>query len=240
MDTARGAAPYLAIESLAAYGARALVTTRAAGSLALSGSEGVGPTLERWQALRAALGVAGPDSRFATSMQVHGTRVLVHRPGWTGWLRSDDADGHIAPERGTGLGVTIADCVPVFLAHRSGAVALVHAGWRGTAGGIVGVAVEILRAGGLEPAELRVHLGPAICGRCYEVGPDVYAQLTGHRPPAPTAVDLRALLAAQARAAGVRDIDTSPWCTRCNNDVFFSHRAGDAGRQVAAIARAEG
>jgi YfiH family protein len=233
-------APYLRIEDLEACGARALVTTRAAGSLALSGTDEVGATLDRWQALRVELGVAGPGSRFATSMQIHGASIIVHRPGWTGWLRVDGADGHVAPEPGTGLGVTVADCVPVFLAHPSGAVALVHAGWRGTAGGILTGAVHILRELGFPPADLHVHLGPAICGDCYEVGPDVYAQLTGDRPAGPRTVDLRGVLADQARSGGVGHIETSPWCTRCHNDLFFSHRAGDAGRQVAAITAAVG
>ncbi|MDB4886168.1 MAG: Multi-copper polyphenol oxidoreductase, laccase, partial [Gemmatimonadetes bacterium] len=76
---------------------------------------------------------------------------------------------------------------------------------------------------------------PAICGRCYEVSPDVYGQLTGRSVTAPTTVDLRALIADHARAAGVRAITVSPFCTRCDNDRFFSHRAGDAGRQLGVV-----
>jgi len=77
-----------------------------------------------------------------------------------------------------------------------------------------------------------VHTGPAICGKCYEVSGDVYAQLTGTNPGVPRTVDLRALIADQARARGVVHITTSSSCTRCDNDRFFSHRAGDAGRQL--------
>jgi polyphenol oxidase len=142
------------------------------------------------------------------------------------------ADGHLSVPRGTAMAVTVADCVPIFLAHPSGAIALLHSGWRGTAARILAHAVDALAHRGVPAHELRAHLGPAICGRCYEVSPDVYAALTGTSVPAPTTVDLRALLADHARALGVRRISVSPFCTRCDNDRFFSHRAGDSGRQL--------
>jgi hypothetical protein len=138
-------------------------------------------------------------------------------------------------DRGTALGVTIADCVPVFIAHPSGAVAALHSGWRGTAARIIERGIEALGHRGLPASELRVHLGPGICGKCYEVSGDVYAQLTGTNPGRPTTVDLRALIADHARAAGVGHISVSGSCTRCNNDRFYSHRAGDAGRQLGVI-----
>jgi copper oxidase (laccase) domain-containing protein len=131
--------------------------------------------------------------------------------------------------------VTVADCVPVFIAHPSGAVALLHSGWRGTAGRIVERGIETLIHRGVPASELRLHTGPAICGACYEVSAEVYAQLTGRDPGKPTTVDLRALIAVHARAMGVTHITTSPLCTRCNNDRFYSHRAGDAGRQLGVI-----
>jgi len=226
---------YTEIEDFRSIGVRAVVTTRAAGDFALTGAAPVGEVLERWEALRTALGAAGPGSRFATAVQVHGVRVLHHGAGWSGWLRADGADAHFAPEAGVGMGVTIADCVPIFLAHPSRAVAVVHAGWRGTAAGILRAALAAFQSSGMSVSDIRMHLGPAICGRCYEVGPDVYAQLTGDRPNAPRPVDLRSILADQARAAGLRSMTISPSCTRCNNDVYFSHRAGDAERQVGVI-----
>ena len=75
---------------------------------------------------------------------------------------------------------------------------------------------------------------------CYQVGPDVFEQLTGWQTVRSRHVDLRALLAEQANEAGVRHLSASPHCTRCDNDRFFSHRAGDAGRQVAVIVSAVG
>jgi YfiH family protein len=202
--------------------------------LSTASDEPVSVVLGRWQHLREALLGAG---RFATAHQVHGTTVLTHHPGWSGWLRGDAADGHVAPARGTGLAVTVADCVPVLMAHPSGTVAAVHAGWRGTAAGILGAALTALGSVGCDIHDVHIHFGPAICGTCYEVSPDVYGQLTGRAVDRPTTVDLRLVLADQARRAGVpaSGLTTNAYCTRCDNDRFFSHRAGDPGRQVAAI-----
>lgn len=226
---------YEPIDDFADLGIRAFVTRRAAGTFSVAGEDPVGSVMARWRDLREALGVDGLGGRFATAGQVHGARVLTHHPGWAGWLRTEGADGHFSRSRGTAFGVSVADCVPALLAHPSGAAAVVHAGWRGTAARILIVAIELFEAHGLTASELRIHLGPAICGECYEVGPDVFEQLTGRSTSAPATVDLRALLAEQARAAGVRRIATSRWCTQCDNSLFYSHRAGDAGRQVAAL-----
>ncbi len=220
------------IDVFTSFGVRAYVTTRAFGSLSTQGDEPVSDVIGRWDALR--LGVLRAP-RFATGRQVHGTRVVMHDGSWSGWLRVDDADGHYAPDRGTGLAVTVADCVPVLIAHPSGAVAAIHAGWRGTAAGIMRKALTVMAEDGLALSELRVHLGPAICGPCYEVSPEVYGQLTGKSVERPTTVDLRGLLAGQACAAGVRAVTISDECSRCDDDRFFSHCGGDAGRQAAAI-----
>lgn len=225
------------VELFAPFGIHAFTTTRAAGTFGVNGDEPVREVMGRWDALRAQLAPAGP--RLATARQVHGTRVVVHPVGWEGWLRIDGADGHLSVKRGTAMAVSVADCVPVFIGHASGAVALLHSGWRGTAGRIVEHAVEALAQRMVPAAELRVHLGPAICGRCYEVSPDVFAQLTGRTVDRPTTVDLRSLIADHLHGAGVRHVETSPWCTRCHNDRFYSHRAGDGGRQVGVIVAEE-
>ena len=219
-----------AVPDVDAFGVHAFTTTRASGSFGVLTNEPVREVLGRWDRLRTELRARGP--RFATATQVHGAEILVHHPVWEGWLRGTEADGHLAVERGTALVVTVADCVPVFLTHPSGAIALLHSGWRGTAGRIVERAIAAMMHRGFPAAELRVHTGPAICGKCYEVSGDVYAKLTGQDPGRPTTIDLRGLIADQARAAGVRHITTSPSCTRCDNDRYFSHRAGDAGRQL--------
>ncbi len=225
-------ARYAAIDAFHDWGIRALLTTRAAGTFATASDEPAASVLGRWDALMSHLFVEATGVRLATARQVHGANVLVHEQGWRGWLRGPDADGHVAPERGTALAVSVADCVPVFVAHPAGATALLHSGWRGTEANILARAVQLLGERRLAASELRIVLGPAICGACYEVSPDVYARITGHRVPAPRTVDLRQVISDQAHALGVRDVRADPRCTRCDNEQFFSHRAGDAGRQV--------
>ncbi len=218
------------ISEWAEFGIRAFTTTRTTGSFGIHTDEPVCDVMGRWSELQRELRSGGP--RLAVASQVHGTRVLVHHDGWEGWLRAGDADGHLVLGRGTALAVTVADCVPVFLAHPSGAIALLHSGWRGTAGRIVERGIEALARRGIPASEVRLYTGPAICGRCYEVSAEVYAQLTGNTVAGPTAVDLRALIVGHARAMGVKHISMSSSCTRCDNARFFSHRAGDAGRQL--------
>lgn len=216
-------------------GVRAFTTTREAGTFSLASGEPEEDVLGRWADLERE--IAGEASAVVLARQVHGTKILEHGGGMRGWVRTGEGDGHLTSERGLALAVSIADCVPVFMAHPSGTIALLHSGWKGTAAGFVTRATAAFSMLGKPPSELRVHFGPAICGRCYEVGADVREQLTGHPATRPGQVDLRSLLAEQASAAGVRQISMSPWCTRHDNERFFSHRAGDAGRQVAVMVR---
>lgn len=209
----------------------AFTTTRAFGTFGVNGDEPVNQVMGRWQRLQEALGV----DRLATARQVHGAEVIEHGLGWSGWLRGPAADGHVAFAPGTAMAVSVADCVPVFVVHPRGAAALLHSGWRGTEAGITQHAIACLAAAGFPASELTVAFGPSICGRCYEVSPDVHARLTGRTVEQPTPVDLRAIIAAHARAAGVRRIVECESCTRHHNDRFFSHRAGDSGRQIGVL-----
>ena len=221
------------IDDFQDLGIDAFTTTRDTGSFGTATEEPVAEVMGRWESLHRYVAQTAP--RFATARQVHGKRVLSHVACWNGWLRGDAADGHMSTTRGIGLAVTVADCVPVFIAHPSGATALLHAGWRGTAAGILGVALRELRIAGLDLTELRVHLGPSICGSCYEVSPTVYQTLTGRTVDVPTPVDLRRLLADHAHTEGVRQISISPFCTLCHQGRFFSHRGGDPGRPLGVL-----
>src|ERR1019366_1177751 len=149
------------IDDFAPFGVLAFTTTRAAGDFGLGDAEPPSAVLERWRSLHLELRDVAP--RLVSARQVHGTRILEHGDGWEGWLRADGADGHATRASGVACAVTVADCVPVFIAHPLGAVALFHAGWRGTAARIVAKGIERLVEFGLDPADLKVHLGPAIC-----------------------------------------------------------------------------
>lgn len=214
-------------------GVTAFTTTRAYGDMSLADAPKLKANTARWERLRKAIEPAAPG--LASALQVHGSKIAEYTDPWTGWTRGDGVDAHLLQVHATAAAVTVADCVPVFIAHPSGDVGIVHAGWRGTAARFVERVIARFVAFGAASADLHVHLGPAICGRCYEVGPDVYQQLTGWETARHRHVDLRALLSEQSKAAGVRWVTASAYCTRCDNDRFYSHRAGDAGRQISVI-----
>ncbi len=221
------------IRDFEGWGITAFTTTRAAGTFSLLSDEPARDVMARWSGLQDELSPF--TKRLAVVRQVHGSRVVVHTGGWDGWLRGGEADGQIAAEKGIALATGVADCVPVFIAHPSGVVALLHSGWRGTVAGITASAIASLEGQGYKASDLAIHLGPAICGRCYEVSAEVRSQLTGEAANRPGHVDLRSLIAGHAAAAGVTQIRVSEFCTKCDNDRFHSHRAGDAGRQIGVI-----
>lgn len=188
--------------------------------------------LDGWGRLRAATGLP----RAVHARQVHEAAVRWHDAGPPGLQVADPCDGHATDRPGILLAVSLADCVPVFVVdpHRRG-IAVLHAGWRGAVAGVLerGVAVLGERLGSA-PEELHLHLGPSICGRCYEVGPEVFRALGVEAPETPTPLDLRAALADRAVDAGVpgEAVSVSRLCTLCGDAGLFSHRGGDAGRHV--------
>ena len=214
-------------------GLTAFTTTRDSGTYSLNSPEASSTAFERWVDLGAALASLSP--RLAFAHQVHGAVVVTHLPTWHGLLRLPLGDGHLALAGATAMAVTLADCVPVFIGHPSGVAGVLHSGWRGTAAGITASAIALLQQAHIPAAELSVHCGPAICGDCYEVSPGVFSILTGRSVAKPTPVDLRALIADSARAAGAGHVTVSTSCTRCQNHRFYSHRCGDEGRQVGVI-----
>ncbi len=233
MTAAAGQVPRVEVAELAAFGVRAFTTTRDAGTFSMSGADPVGEVMSRWTGLQNELATLA--RRTVIGRQVHGSSIITHRGGWEGLLRTGEADGHVAAERGIALTVSVADCVPIFIAHQSGVVGILHSGWRGTVARIIDGGLGAFGRLGIPPDELRIHLGPAICGRCYEVSAEVRAELTGQPVNRPGNVDIRSLIAEHAREAGVSDLSVSAECTRCDNDRFFSHRAGDTGRQLGVI-----
>jgi hypothetical protein len=226
-----GTVPWLAVDDFAEWGIVAGTTTRAAGTFGTHGDEPAHVVLGRWQALIDEAARRGVTA-VASTHQVHGDTIHEHGPGWRGWLRAEAGDGHLWFRRGLGAAVSVADCVPVFLAHPSGAAAVLHSGWKGTAAGITERAIARFRDAGLAPADCRLHLGPSISGPCYEVSPEVHAAVTGRAVSQPTPVDLRGVIADRARGLGVTAITISAWCTRTDHTVLFSHRGGDGGRQL--------
>jgi YfiH family protein len=161
----------------------------------------------------AQLDVAVDDLAF--NRQVHST--AVHRA--SAGARGREGDGLWTDERRVPLLAFAADCVPIAVARAGGerGLAVLHAGWRGLADGIVAAGVEAL--GGAAAAVV----GPAIGPCCYEVGPEVSdrfdADLTSGR-----LLDLWSATERALRRAGVAAVERVDLCTRCNPDLFFSHR----------------
>jgi purine-nucleoside/S-methyl-5'-thioadenosine phosphorylase / adenosine deaminase len=226
------------------FGLLAGITERGGGtppfSLALKSPEENAETiLERLRALRA--DVRPAFTAFQMAHQVHGTRVAWHDAVAPGFHLLDDTDGHATRQPGLLLAVSVADCVPIYLAANDGsAIALLHAGWRGVAAGMLEAGLAALRErAGVTAGDVVIHCGVAICGGCYEVGPEVIRAVEGRAAAGPEHLDLRAALARRARAAGVREVTVSPFCTSCDGARFFSHRAsrGDGGRQLAYLGR---
>lgn len=139
-----------------------------------------------------------------------------------------------------------ADCVPIIVADpKLKVICVIHAGWRGTAGGIATAAVKLLtQVANSKPSDLIAAIGPAIGSCCYPTGDDVVAKLCQtvsdgqelivHKDGKPHP-DLQAFNALQLLEAGVAKIDVCSFCTCCRKDLFYSHRRdnGQTGRQGA-------
>lgn len=205
--------------------------------LGLFGDQPVGAVMGRWSRIRSALSM--PTA--VHSRQVHGAELRHHREAPApGLVVMDGYDAHVTGIPGVLLSVSIADCVPVFLLdERRRAVGLAHSGWRGTAAGILERTIAEMTQDGGSAADLHVHMGPAICGRCYEVGPEVHTAVLPDRAPpnTPAPIDLRSALAERAARCGVPpdNVSISAHCTRCGPGGFFSHRGGSAARQMGII-----
>ena len=207
-------------------------------SLGLATEEPVGQVMGRWRAFLHAMKPAFQAVQAA--QQVHSGRVAWHEQVGPGMHLAEPCDGHATAQRGLLLAVTIADCIPVYLAAGPRMFALLHAGWRGIAAGVLERGVSLLaERAGVPPERMALHLGVGICGGCYEVGPEVVKALEGRRVRRPTQLDLRDVLVERAARLGLGEISRSPHCTSCNRDVFFTHRgsAGRDGRMVAYLGR---
>jgi YfiH family protein len=221
-------------------GGRVLFTERVHGNMSsVTGRDAENATRSR-ERLREGIGVR----RLVRGRQVHG--AVVRRAG-------DEipdeaapaavADGHATSRHGVGAMVLAADCLPVALGRAprraggstdllaGGAVAMLHAGWRGLLAGVLEEGVRALDALGAEGETVAiVGRGARVC--CYEVGEEVHAAFAGaHRQGG--RIDLAALARDRLLVAGVAEVRVLDACTICD-PRFFSHRREGvhAGRQA--------
>ncbi|ABB56378.1 peptidoglycan editing factor PgeF [Synechococcus elongatus] len=197
-----------------------------------------------------------PQASVHRVKQVHGNKVLPATIAPHSASPLSEADGLYSEAAGQSLWVCSADCTPALVADlKQGSVAAVHAGWRGTAAGVLRIAVQQLLAQGSQPEDLRVALGPAIAGEVYQVEPQVALQtlqslapeltdpqafLTGSTPavlPDSAAdrlrLDVRQVNRHQLLQLGLSDaqISIAPHCTFQDEAHFFSYRRSNQ-RQV--------
>ena len=221
---------------------------------------GTSPEPGRWKLAASAIGVE--PGRLFRPKQVHGRSVAVVSrncaPHPFSCGRRPEADAVITNDPSCALAVQVADCVPILIGDpRTGAVAAVHAGWRGAAAGVVRAALEALGAQyGSRPRDLVAALGPSIGPCCYHVGPELADAFlaAGHAASSVERwferesdgrrrLDLWTATGDQLREAGVptTGIHAVRLCTAHDTARFFSYRAEGPGTgRMAAVIKARG
>jgi YfiH family protein len=179
--------------------------------------------------------------RLAMIRQVHGSRVLRHHAvdqvsGSAPLEELQEADGQATASQGIAPIVLTADCLPVAVAG-AGAVAMLHAGWRGLAEGVIHEGVRAVRELGDGREPLTAAIGPGAGACCYEAGDDVHERFAAYGASARRGrnLDLKAIARAQLSNEGVQTIHDAGLCTICAPPtLFFSHRRdrGVTGRQA--------
>lgn len=227
---------------------------------------------------RVAAGIGVPVTRLQRMHQVHGcaasavqsavqspeapasseAAAAAHHTASSVIAADPEADALVTDARDVALVVRVADCVPLLMADpKTGAVAAVHAGWRGTAAGIAGVAVRRLQEEyGADPADLVAAIGPSIGACCYQVGPEVRETFlaSGHAPASVDAwfspdpddaerlrLDSWGANRDQLIAAGLRPdrVHVAQLCTMTHLAHFYSYRSEgkSTGRLLGVIRR---
>jgi len=198
-----------------------------------------------YSAIAACFDVRASDVRRVR--QVHGRDVAIVRPGAVTTVV--DADAVVSVDSSSVASVRVADCVPILLADRHGrAVAAVHAGWRGTAAGVVEAAIEALDQVGVPASDVIAAIGPSIGPCCYQVDAavrDVFltrdatseAWFTTDADPGRWRLDLWRANRSQLKSCGVDTIESAAACTADGLSHWYSFRkeGNRAGRMVAAI-----
>lgn len=147
-----------------------------------------------------------------------------------------NTDALILTDKRIGIFLNYADCTPIILYDKIKNVgAVIHGGWRGTAEKISAKTVlRLIRDFGCKPDNITALIGPCISKCCFEVNGDVYNKLNesidkSEKIPEDKKVfaDLKEINKIQLEQKGVKDIDICPYCTVCNNDMFFSYRKED-------------
>jgi YfiH family protein len=199
-------------------------------SLNLTRGTGDDPEKVEENRRRACEALGLPYDRLAFNRQVHSPTVHRARPAG----RGERGDGLWSDEPRLPMLAMSADCLPIAIARTDGprALAVLHAGWRGLAEGVVSEGVRALCADSTQA--LAAVVGPAIGPCCYEVGPEV-AGLFDADLTVDGKLDLGAAAERALRTAGVARVERIGLCTRDNPELFFSHRRDGRARGVQGV-----
>lgn len=211
--------------------------------LNLGGAVGDDPAAVRVNRAMLAEQVGIPGDRFVWMRQVHSATVKV--VGGPDDEPPGECDGIVTAAPGIVLGVLAADCVPILAADaRAGVIGAAHAGRRGAAAGIGVRLISAMADLGASVHDVTVKLGPAICGRCYEVPApmqdEVERTLSGsavQTDRGTPGLDLREGLRRQLGALGVARVEVDTRCTHTDPELFSHRRGAPTGRQAGLIWR---
>jgi len=246
--------PALRFEVLDGGGVEAVVTTRHGGvssgpyeslNLALHVGDQVEAVLENRR--RAAALVSAEVDQLVVAEQVHGAAVALvgAADAGRGAKAATDAvagaDALVTADPGPVLAVLVADCAPVILLDPAARVlGCVHAGWRGTVGGVLEATLGAMRSLGARPERTVAGIGPTVAADRYEVGPEVVAAVQAHlgsaepwcRPGRADRAwfDLAGAVAACLRRAGVSTIEAAPASTGPPGPFYSVRAEGTCGR----------
>ena len=176
------------------------------------------------------------SDNLITPCQTHTAHVEIAKPEKNNY---PDTDGLIVTDSNIGIFLNFADFTPIiFYDKKQNIGAVSHAGWRGTAQKIAVVTLKILISEfNADTSNIIAVIGPAISKCCYNVGQDVAEQLLAtvsdktelsEQRGEKLFVDLKGINRQQILETGVSQIDVCPYCTVCNNDLFFSYRNENA------------
>ncbi len=200
--------------------------------------QGVGDDLADVTANRDRLAVScGLGAGIAWMNQVHGTTVRYADASWPE-TEPEPCDAVFTDVPWLGLGVLVADCVPVLLADaEAGLAGAAHAGREGMTAGVVPALIDAMTAAGASAGRMQVVIGPAICGPCYEVPETMQASVSAAVPQAScrtragtAGLDIAAGVRAQLTAVGVGSVRSDGRCTSESPELYSYRRDGTTGR----------
>jgi len=168
--------------------------------------------------------------------QVHGNRVAIIEEVTEEF---PVADALVTGIPGITLAVMVADCIPLLLQSK-GAVAAVHVGRKGLLNRVAEKAIDVMRE--ISGEKISAIIGPAICGKCYEVSPEIFSEVTSSHPESAShtavntpSLDLVTALIADLQKLGITEIDNQSRCTLEHEDLYSYRRDGATGRQVGLV-----